>query len=993
MAKLTPKEKMEIETVNLIKTVTNIEENEENFEICERFCLSNLLYHKFLDPDENKINRVLSGLEQKFMVHAQPEKAECLRGLITKYKSQGRWSVSTFFMTSTLKDHVSGVWDEYHEQYDIKYRLLSFLLQLATSTLQLDFSPPELSPEEENKKINWREVLREGESSPEPLGSESDLSVWSDEEEEVAREISEDKPSDDLPSDHASGPGNYSKKKDDAQWLSDNLQSRYWESAQVIRLKSRERSANIAEITERLGSELSQERAAAIISDPGTRLGARTDKMTEYQVLREMLWMLVNPVSSALFQEVSGEFVVRPGITIPSLTEAAMRRMLGEVLRTVNNVSILRTFLKEVEADTNVTNTFEAYGEAVSLILEAFSYQVLKIETTVKKQEETKTMMDVIDCLQPWFKIINSYKTLHDQATGHWKNSDNWLKCVKLLSVLYNGITSNHLPELHPYIVDTFLRSIRPYLNIIHVWLQEGRLEDWSQEFIFFKEAKDADGDEERFWHKAFQTHPYREKLAAEDIAPLRLLDDLHIKVFVSGKSVEILSKLDRNRRKQIENNEFYVRESSGLFNCFINAVKELLSADTIRETNDVIGDVNQSQELDPELTSIVDISDDSFLALAFKEIFQSAQKMKCLVSSADDKWRPTFLLDPCELDSILPLESVMTRSLAPIIDTHYTSACSSLVTMFMEELELETILSRARKVFFMEAGDLMHDFCSQLFTSLESGDSLEVGDSASLTLLLQDCLGSRYPGWCDLFSCSYAASDTEAASLSDLSVHLCVSWPLTIILTQANLETYNKIFLFLAEVKRSLWALQTVTLTDLEVLEDKMEEAESLSLSCLSDHTLGADKSLCTGAKKHRLQLLRSWLLYFTSTIHGYFMSRVVHTTELELREGLASATDLDMILSTHNRYLQRIYDRCFLHPSVTMLRDAVVMVLNIALELKAAVNSGLPIHSRTVIGWEEKYNKCHNFLAMTLQSMTNRRKVPHLEGLTVALMHSCPA
>ena len=89
MAKLTPKEKMEIETVNLIKTVTNIEEDEENFEICERFCLSNLLYHKFLDPDENKINRVLSGLEQKFRVHAQPEKANCLKALVSKYKSQG----------------------------------------------------------------------------------------------------------------------------------------------------------------------------------------------------------------------------------------------------------------------------------------------------------------------------------------------------------------------------------------------------------------------------------------------------------------------------------------------------------------------------------------------------------------------------------------------------------------------------------------------------------------------------------------------------------------------------------------------------------------------------------------------------------------------------------------------------------------------------------------------------------------------------------------
>ena len=89
MAKLTPKEKMELETVKLIKTVTGIDENEENFDICERFCLSNLLYHKFLDPNENKIRRTLEGVQQKFSIHAQPEKAKYLEDLVNKYQKQG----------------------------------------------------------------------------------------------------------------------------------------------------------------------------------------------------------------------------------------------------------------------------------------------------------------------------------------------------------------------------------------------------------------------------------------------------------------------------------------------------------------------------------------------------------------------------------------------------------------------------------------------------------------------------------------------------------------------------------------------------------------------------------------------------------------------------------------------------------------------------------------------------------------------------------------
>ena len=89
MSKLTPKEIMEIEAQNLIKTVTDIDEDEENFEICERFCLSNLFYHKYLDPDEHKINQVLTGVYQKFIIHAQKEKAEAFQSLVQKYKNLG----------------------------------------------------------------------------------------------------------------------------------------------------------------------------------------------------------------------------------------------------------------------------------------------------------------------------------------------------------------------------------------------------------------------------------------------------------------------------------------------------------------------------------------------------------------------------------------------------------------------------------------------------------------------------------------------------------------------------------------------------------------------------------------------------------------------------------------------------------------------------------------------------------------------------------------
>ena len=57
-------------------------------------------------------------------------------------------------------------------------------------------------------------------------------------------------------------------------------------------------------------------------------------------------------------------------------------------------------------------------------------------------------------------------------------------------------------------------------------------------------------------------------------------------------------------------------------------------------------------------------------------------------------------------------------------------------------------------------------------------------------------------------------------------------------------------------------------------------------------------EEHLTPSLRMHRVLLLRSWLLHFVGSVHSYFMSRVLHTTELELREALRQCSDLDQIL-----------------------------------------------------------------------------------------------
>lgn len=203
----------------------------------------------------------------------------------------------------------------------------------------------------------------------------------------------------------------------------------------------------------------------------------------------------------------------------------------------------------------------------------------------------------------------------------------------------------------------------------------------------------------------------------------------------------------------------------------------------------------------------------------------------------------------------------------------------------------------------------------------------------------------------------------------------------------------YNKVFIFLLRVKQALWALLKIDANELvqtldrpveglgddsEIIEETMEEKE---------------------LKLHRIILLRSWLLHFISNIHDYFMTRVVQSTQIDLDLSLMECNDLDSILNVHNRYISKIYDRCFLHSSASVLKDAVFKILKSAMVLYKYCTKHVAdpekifiLETNVLKSMEENYAKRHQFLAKTLKAMTEKHNVPHLDGLVAALLHSCP-
>ena len=152
--------------------------------------------------------------------------------------------------------------------------------------------------------------------------------------------------------------------------------------------------------------------------------------------------------------------------------------------------------------------------------------------------------------------------------------------------------------------------------------------------------------------------------------------------------------------------------------------------------------------------------------------------------------------------------------------------------------------------------------------------------------------------------------------------------------------------------------------------------------------------------------------------------------------KEGENKVNDLDDIIQSHNKYIERIHDRCFLHQSAGVLREAVIKVLNTCLDLHKLVaqfvndyqdldlisspsgssdesdidlvslknkqyhiykstkslGPDLLISDKLLTNYEANYFRSHQFLATTLRSLSQKRNIPHLEGLAAALLHSVP-
>ncbi|KAG8042057.1 hypothetical protein G9C98_000048 [Cotesia typhae] len=212
--------------------------------------------------------------------------------------------------------------------------------------------------------------------------------------------------------------------------------------------------------------------------------------------------------------------------------------------------------------------------------------------------------------------------------------------------------------------------------------------------------------------------------------------------------------------------------------------------------------------------------------------------------------------------------------------------ANSAIVKCLLHDHKILSHLHSLRSFFFLLNGEFAKNLTGPLYTKFHQATSPDkLFNSATLTSLLKNAfhfsLNNSYKN-SELLSLTVMTQPTsmkllDPEALDCLCLHYKVSWPLNIILDEAVMYQYGRVFRFLIMVGRVLW---------------------------------------------------------FMTALHGYFTCSVLHSSCTEFEKELENAMTLDQIYSIHVRYIKKILSRCMMTRRGEKLRKCLCNMFQIILK-----------------------------------------------------------
>ncbi len=273
------------------------------------------------------------------------------------------------------------------------------------------------------------------------------------------------------------------------------------------------------------------------------------------------------------------------------------------------------------------------------------------------------------------------------------------------------------------------------------------------------------------------------------------------------------------------------------------------------------------------------------------------------------------------------PFPDLFNMALGQWIDRKYTAVSSALQTALFDEAGFEAALRALHSVYLMSDGAAASSFCERLFAKLDAKDSNWQNRRALTTSAQEAFAGTVDAGRLSVHTVDGGhVSATEArssvtAALPLIQVVYRPAWPVQLILDAASAARYQSIFTLLLQTKRAAHALHAARLLD--------------DLRSSSDDDGAEARGLFYAA--------RSSLVWFVDTLQTYLATVVLVPQTARMQRELRAAPDVDGMMAAHARCARHMTEQmCLGGPKLAPLRDAVLAVLNLGLQLADARAGG---------------------------------------------------
>ncbi|PQE24663.1 spc97 spc98 family protein [Rutstroemia sp. NJR-2017a WRK4] len=322
-----------------------------------------------------------------------------------------------------------------------------------------------------------------------------------------------------------------------------------------------------------------------------------------------------------------------------------------------------------------------------------------------------------------------------------------------------------------------------------------------------------------------------------------------------------------------------------------------------------------------------------SFLHTAAEKIFNTGKSVVVLkqlnqFDSIQFKKKPEPRLDfesVCDTTrfSLAPFSELFDVAFEGWIRSKHHFTSNRLRRILFESCGLHKALNALAHVYFIADGISSSNFMSTVFDKLDTLDT-SWNDRFPLTEFAQSTIGS-HPSIISerlrlrIRPLSQRSQDINRCrkSVKVLSIiepiyHL--SWPVQIVLTPSTIPSYQKIFTFLFQIRRSSHILSRERLvTDQQSITSTTEE-RSLYYS------------------------LRSRLLWFNTTLYYYLTSLVLAPRSETMHQNLQEVEDIDAMIQVHTLFVKRIVDEALLGSKLELIHKTVLKILDLGIKLEDA-------------------------------------------------------